>query len=101
MSSLSSKYDEKRNFIRMFVNADVEIINPSDNKRYNGQGKNLSGDGALFTSNQKFNVDQILNLEIKAEQSSLAALCAEFKVVRVEELSDGLYEIAGIMLNVK
>ncbi len=101
MSGLASDYNEKRNFIRMFVNADVEIIDPVDNQRYSGQGKNLSGDGALFTTSKAFSVKQKLNIEIKAEKDSVAALSAEFEVVRVDEISTGIYEIAGTMLDVK
>ena len=102
MSKFGNEYNEKRNFIRMFVNADVEIIDPRDNQRYNGQGKNLSGDGALFTTDKEFTVNQILNLEIKTKESVMAAsLTAEFEVIRVTELSAGGFEVAGTMLDVK
>jgi len=101
MSGLASEYDEKRNFIRMFVNANVEIIDPQDNQRYAGQGKNLSGDGAMFTTDKEFTVNQTLSLEIKTEESSTTSLTAEFQVIRVKQLSDGGFEIAGTMLDVK
>ena len=101
MSDLGSEYDEKRNFIRMFVNANVEIIDPHDNQRYLGKGKNLSGDGAMFTTDKEFSVGQILNLEIKTEKSSMASLTAEFEVIRAEKLSSGEFEVAGTMLDVK
>lgn len=101
MSGLGSDYNEKRNFIRMFVNADVEIVDPADNQRYSGQGKNLSGDGALFTTSKEFSINQRLNIEIKAEKGNTSALSAEFEVVRVDEVSTGVYEIAGTMLDVK
>jgi hypothetical protein len=101
MSGLGSEYDEKRNFIRMFVNANVEIVDPEDNQRYKGQGKNLSGDGAMFTTDKEFTVNQRLSLEIKTEESSMTSLTAEFEVVRVKGLSDGGFEIAGTMLDVK
>lgn len=100
MSGLGSEYDEKRNFIRMFVNAEVVIVDPTNNQTYSGKGKNLSGDGALFTTDQEFTVNQKLKLEIKSQQGSLASLSADFEVVRVNEVSSGCFEVAGIMLEV-
>jgi hypothetical protein len=101
MPSMSSDYDEKRNFIRMFVNATVRITDPSTGKSYDGQGKNLSGDGALFNTKEKFNLNQKLSLEISTEQSKLSSLSAMFEVKRVDELAEGGYEVAGTMLSVK
>jgi len=101
MPSMSSDYDEKRNFIRMFVNANVNITDPVTGKVYQGQGKNLSGDGAMFTTDGKFEVNQKLNLTISAENSNVASLNAEFEVIRVNDCGDGQYEIAGTMLDVK
>jgi len=101
MSTMSNDYNEKRNFIRMFVNATVKITDPATGNTYDGQGKNLSGDGALFTSKEKFSLNQKLNLEISTVESKLSALSAEFEVKRVDKLADGSYEIAGTMLSVK
>lgn len=101
MSTSSSEYDEKRNFIRMFVNAKVLITDPQTGKTFDGEGKNLSGDGAMFTTSEPFKVDQLLNLDISSEQSKLASLSAEFKVIRVDKVSDGSFVIAGTMIDVK
>jgi len=101
MASIGSDYDEKRNFIRMFVNANVRIIDPDTGKEYAGQGKNLSGDGAMFTSKQSFNINQKLNLHISSELSKLASLNADFEVKRVQKLDNGEYEVGGTMLDVK
>jgi len=100
MTSMGSEYDEKRNFIRMFVNASVIITDPATDETYKGEGKNLSGDGAMFTTDKFFDINQKLNLKISSEQSKLASLSAEFEVKRVEEISAGLFEIAGTMLEV-
>lgn len=101
MPSTGGDYDEKRNFIRMFVNSVVQITNPKTGTVHQGKGKNLSGDGAMFSTEEKFEVGQKLNLDISSEQSKLASLSAEFEVIRVEELADGTFEIAGAMLEVK
>ena len=101
MQSMGSEYDEKRNFIRMFVNANVNITDPTTGNIYQGKGKNLSGDGAMFTTDGKFEVNQKLDLTITAENSKMASLNAEFEVIRVIDCGDGQYEIAGTMLDVK
>jgi hypothetical protein len=101
MPSTGTDYDEKRNFIRMFVNADVQITDPATSGVYRGEGKNLSGDGAAFITNEKFNLNQRLNLSISSERSSVASLNAEFVVKRVDQLEDGSYEVAGTMIDVR
>ena len=101
MLSMGSEYDEKRNFIRMFVNANVDITDPATGNIYQGKGKNLSGDGAMFTTDGKFEVNQKLNLTVSAENSKVASLNAEFEVIRIKDCGDGQYEIAGTMLDVK
>ena len=101
MTSTDIEYNEKRNFIRMFVNASVKITDPDTGNTYQGKGQNLSGDGAMFTSEQEFTENQKLTIDISSEQSRLAALSAEFQVVRVIKLDDGQFSIAGTMLSVK
>ena len=85
----------------MFVNATVRITDPTTGNVFDGIGKNLSGDGAMFTTNEKFKVDQTLSVDISSEQSQLAALSASFEVVRVDEIEDGQFEIAGTLKDVK
>ncbi len=101
MPSTGNDYDEKRNFIRMFVNADVQITDPATSQVYKGQGKNLSGDGVAFTTKEKFELNQKLNLNISSERSAMASLNAEFEVKRVDQLEDGSFEIAGTMIDVR
>lgn len=101
MQSTDNDYSEKRNFIRMFVNAKVKITDPATGNVYKGEGKNLSGDGAMFTSDEKFNVHQRLKVHISSEQSKLAALSASFEVVRVDEVANGVFEVAGTLIDVK
>jgi hypothetical protein len=85
----------------MFVNAEVTISDPATGDTFKGQGKNLSGDGALFITDREFKIDQKLSLEISSEKSNLASLSADFEVKRVESLGDGKFEVAGIMVDVK
>ena len=101
MAPTDTEYSEKRNFIRMFVNANVKITDPETGNTYEGKGKNLSGDGAMFVSEQEFTENQRLTIDISSDQSKLAALSAEFQVIRVDKAEDGQFSIAGTMLDVK
>ncbi|MGX5174477.1 PilZ domain-containing protein [Aliikangiella sp. IMCC44653] len=101
MSSLNSEYEEKRNFIRMFVDAKVSITDPATSEVYEGDSKNLSGDGVSFITDKKFELNQKLSVDIRSEQSKLAPLSADFEVKRVESLGDGRYEVAGTIQSVK
>ena len=101
MSSVSNDYEEKRNFIRMFVDAKVSITDPETGQVFEGDSKNLSGDGVMFVTEQEFHKNQILSVDIRSEQSKLAPLKAEFEVKRVQKLNDDRWEIAGTINSVK
>ncbi len=101
MLSSDTDYNEKRNFIRMFVNAEVNITDPATGKTFSGKGENLSGDGAMFVTSEKFTINQKLNVDISSEQSKTASLTAVFEVIRVDKTEDGQYRVAGTMLDVK
>ena len=100
MPSASKDYDEKRNFIRMFVNAKVNITDPQSGNTFNGVGINLSGSGAMFTTDEAFKVGQSLTVDISSDQSQLAPLSAKFEVIRVTEDADGNYCIAGSLAEI-
>ncbi len=100
MPSTSKEYDEKRDFIRMFVNAKVNITDPSSGETFKGVGINLSGSGAMFTTGKAFDVGQQLTVDISSEQSQQAPLSAKFEVIRVTEDTDGNYCIAGSLADI-
>lgn len=101
MSTANHDYEEKRNFIRMFVDAKVTITDPLTGNTCEGESKNLSGDGVLFITSQKFQENQTLEVDIRSEQSKLAPLKAQFSVKRIKELSDDKFEVAGTINDVK
>ena len=100
MSSGNKDYEEKRNFIRMFVDAKVTITDPDSGQTFEGDSKNLSGDGALLITDKEFPLEKVLKVDICSLQSKLAPLSAEFVVKRVEKLDDGNFEIAGTIQSV-
>lgn len=98
--STDREYEEKRDFIRMFVDAKVEITDPESGKRYEGDSINLSAGGVAFVSSQPFDIDKTLDVKVSSVQSKLPPLSAELVVIRCEKQSDDHYEIAGSIQNV-
>ncbi|WP_444998179.1 PilZ domain-containing protein [Aliikangiella sp. IMCC44359] len=101
MSSLNKDHEEKRNFIRMFVDAKVTVTDPETGQTFQGDSRNLSGDGVMFITEQEFKTGQILDVDIRSEQSKLAPLQAKFEVKRTRKLENGHFEIAGTIDSVK
>lgn len=95
MSATNKDYEEKRNFIRMFVDAKVIITDPATGHSFEGDSKDLSGDGVMFVTSEKLEEKQVVTVDIRSEQSKLSPLSAEFEVVRVSPLEDGKFEVAG------
>ena len=101
MSVVDNDYDEKRNFIRMFVDAKVVITDPDTGKSFAGESKNLSGNGVLFSCDHEFELDKLLDVSISSQQSQLRPLNAKFEVKRVEKQNDGSFEIGGVISGVE
>ena len=95
MPSLSKDYGEKRNFIRMFVNANVSITDKSTGQTFEGTSKDLSGDGVSIVTNKDFQLNQELELHIRSAKGTLSPLTAVLTVRRSSKLDDGMYEVAG------
>jgi hypothetical protein len=95
MPLTNKDYDEKRNFIRMFINADVTMTDPDTGTIYNGESKDLSGDGVSVKTNHEFQLNQKLEVHILTKQGTLSPLTAELQVNRVIKLDDGMFEVAG------
>ena len=97
MTSTNNDYGEKRNFIRMFINAEVTITDPTTGDIYNGESRDLSGDGVSIVTNNKFELNQELEVHIRTKDGSISPLTAMLDVRRVKELDDGLFEIGGFI----
>ncbi|WMS88144.1 PilZ domain-containing protein [Pleionea litopenaei] len=98
--SIEREYEEKRDFIRMFVDAKVEITDPNTGDHFIGDSKNLSAGGVAFLCDHSFEVGQTLEVKVSSVQSQLPPLTAELKVIRSDKRDDGQYEVAGSIANV-
>ncbi len=101
MSSLEREYEEKRDFIRMFVDAKVEITDPASGNECEGESINLSAGGVAFTSPTPFEINTTLQVKVSSLQSKLPPLTADLNVIRCEKTANNLYEIAGSIANVR
>ena len=98
--NLARDFAEKRDFIRMFVDAKVTIVDMESGSEYNGDAKNLSGKGLMFEAAYQPAVGAELQVTVTSSQSRMPPLVAKFTVIRVIERGLGQYEIAGEMNNV-
>lgn len=93
-------YAERRDFIRMFVDARVEIIDEETGAEYQGEARNLSGRGLMFEAQVEPSVGATLKVTVSSNQSRMPPLHAAFKVVRVQKQKGGRFEVAGELSDV-
>ena len=98
MSLDQRSYEEKRDFIRIPVECDVNLESPADGRLFTAAGKNLSAGGALFHTDQALQPGDRLEMHIEASQSLISVLDASIEVVRVEPLGDGRTFAVGVAI---
>lgn len=96
MSLDQRSYDEKRDFIRVPVDCNVELQHPESGKRFEGFGRNLSACGVMFHTDEPLKPGDRLQMHIESNQALVSVLDASIEVVRVDPASDGLcYAVAS------
>ncbi|MCG6970374.1 MAG: PilZ domain-containing protein [Gammaproteobacteria bacterium] len=92
---MSIEYDEKREFYRMSTNSPITITPDGSEEVYDGMCINLSANGVLFTSTQRFEPGSIVHINITPAKAVVAPLDAVVEIVRSQVDSDKGYSIAG------
>ncbi|WP_455210986.1 PilZ domain-containing protein [Kaarinaea lacus] len=92
---MSIEYSEKREYFRMNTNSAMTIKPEGSNEVYQGICINLSANGVLFTSNQRFDPGSIIHINITPAKAVVAPLDAVVEVVRTQVDSEKGYAIAG------
>lgn len=82
MPSVDQTYSEKRDFIRMRINSQVDILHAGN--EYRGICKDLSGAGMLIETAQTFEVGTQLQISIATEGDKHPPFNATAEVSRVE-----------------
>jgi c-di-GMP-binding flagellar brake protein YcgR len=88
---------ERREFLRVPINAEVRFHNLQDGGEQRGFVKNISGSGILFSSEEIFEPGTLLNLEVAApdlQTGEPQPLRATVRVVRVTG-KEPPYELAA------
>jgi len=89
------EYSEKRDYIRMFVNADISFTVNEEAKTFTGNSIDLSGKGVAFETNCELKQGDLLNLVLTADEAKVAPLELKVEVVRVESRSQNVFFIAA------
>ncbi len=91
MSQNDRSYSEKRDFIRMQVEANVVLYHAG--QEIPGKSLNLSSTGMQLEVNASVGVGEKVRIHIPSEHSELPGLDAEAEVVRSNDLGDGRYAL--------
>ncbi len=95
------QYAEKRDFIRMFVDSHVEVVDEETGATFHGDGKNISGSGLMFIADFQPREGASLHVTVSSLQSRLPPLQAQFRVIRVSRCEDGRYQIGGELSDIR
>ena len=97
MSREDQEYSEKRDFIRMFINAPVSYCASGTDEWQKGIGKDLSATGIAFVTNESYNEGDLIEIKLKPETTVTPPLEATVKVMRCEANEGGGYELSTII----
>lgn len=99
MSQTRRDYSEKRDFIRMRVDADVSLIHQGDEVQ--AVCVDLSSSGMQLQAPRLFSTGDRLRVRIESEHAALKGLEADTEVVWVREQSDGSQKLGLTILKMK
>ncbi len=93
-------YAEKRDFLRMPIDCELQFGRVGDDRRLQGNVINLSSKGILFTSQERFSEGTALDIVLTPSNSETPPMNARVVVSRVTD-NNALFEIACEIENVK
>ena len=99
MSQTRRDYSEKRDYIRMRVDADVSLIH--EEEEVPAVCIDLSSSGMQLQARRSFGVGDRLLVRIESEHAALKGLEADTEVVWVKELEDGNQKLGLTILRMK
>ncbi|MHC8408015.1 PilZ domain-containing protein [Pseudomonas sp. TMB3-21] len=92
-------YSEKRDFIRMQIDADVALIHEGD--EIAAVCIDLSSSGMQVEAPQSFKVGDRINVRIESDHAALKGLEADTKVVWVKDQDGGSQKLGLTILKMK
>jgi hypothetical protein len=94
-ANMPRDYSEKRAFLRMSAESTMTIKPEGSEEIHKGVCVNLSANGVLFTSSQRFEPGTIIHINITPTKAVVPPLDAVVEVVRTQADSEKGYAIAG------
>jgi c-di-GMP-binding flagellar brake protein YcgR len=91
MSLIDRNYEEKRNFIRMTMNASAKLT--TNNTEIQVTCIDLSAGGMSIKANQAVSVGQHVHVNIESPNEQFKSMDADGKVVRCESLESGDFDL--------
>jgi hypothetical protein len=88
-------YSEKRDFQRMALDCSLEYRLFDDTEIYQGQIKNLSSKGVLFTGDKSIALGVQIQITIKPVHDITPPMVADVRITRCDKHDDGDYYVAG------
>ena len=98
---LEHRFDEKRLFCRMQVDAEITYTMPGDNNTFTGQCMNLSHSGIQFVTGQALPEGHSVEIIIDTKSEKFQPMKALVQIIRVEPSGDDQYRTAGIIKEYK
>ena len=95
------EYDEKRNFIRMSVNCEINYKLTDSEQSYQGRCTSLSGAGLAFISEREFEQGKSMEVNVIPENTITPPMTAYVEIVRSIKLDSGQYEIGAQIKSIK
>ncbi len=95
------EYDEKRKFIRMAVECDINYKLTDSDQVFNGRCTSLSGAGLSFVADQGFEPGISMEVNVIPESSITPPMTALIEVIRNTKLDSGQYEIGAQITSIK
>lgn len=87
-------YTEKRNFMRMRLDASISFKTDKSKETYLGRCRDLSGTGMLMVTDKKLTLGNKVTITLPSERSELPNLEALAEVVRISQVSSAhTYEV--------
>ena len=93
MDSTERNYSEKRDFIRMKINAALGAKLSAADKVIEGYCRDLSGNGMLVETTEHVEAGTILDVEVSSDHGHSPTLKAKTRVVRMTKNTNGNYEL--------
>ena len=94
---LERKFEEKRLFSRMEINAEITFSITGETNSYTGQCRNLSHSGIMFITGEAIPEGQSLEVTIDTGNEKFQPMNALVEIIRVEPDENNQYRTAGVI----